>query len=149
MKTIEICPECGLEVAFDQGCRESALCPRCEQPIAARAVNSGMKVVLDPVNPAAGLNPIVLGPGVHTLGRMSAKSTATVKVDVQDFFMSKRHTQIMVNAHAGILVVKVRDAGSSNGTYINERRLGPVEEVDLHSGDTLRMGGTQFIVNFN
>ena len=46
----------------------------------------------------------------------------------------------------GALRVTVRDAGSSNGTFVNERRLAPMEEVDLYTGDELRMGNTSFSV---
>lgn len=150
MRTIETCPNCGLEVAFDEAMRHTTLCPRCESPVASRAVNSSPSAHVSFV-PVPGTTPgatiIPLGRGVHTIGRKSAKSTASVQIDVHDLFMSKRHTQVNVTEQYGSPVrVEVRDAGSSNGTFVNERRLAPLEEVQLSAGDRLRMGNTVFTV---
>jgi len=70
-----------------------------------------------------------------------------MQIDVSDLFMSKRHTQVSVmESYNGLLKVMARDAGSSNGTFINNRRLEPREEKELHNGDVLRMGNTSFSV---
>ena len=146
MKTIEMCPNCGLEVAFEESMRHAAICPRCENPVYPRFITSSASAPLTLVS-RCGLQPIALACGTHTLGRKSAKSTATFQIDVPDLFMSKRHTQISVmEGIGGALRVTVRDAGSSNGTFVNERRLAPMEEVDLYTGDELRMGNTSFSV---
>lgn len=151
MKTIEECPHCGLEVAFDAQRRAETLCPRCENPLQRQTFSDGgARVELVPADAsyAGGAVPLVCG--THLLGRKSAMSSATIQFDVQDFFMSKRHTQINVAEDAyGQMRVTVRDAGSSNGTYVNERRLAPAEEVTLSSGDKLRMGNTRFNVRIN
>lgn len=125
--------------------RHTVICPRCEKYVEERADSERNCVTLMPVGSAEGDHtPITLGIGTHTLGRKSAKSSATIQIDVQDFFMSKRHTQILVTPSDAGLSVTVRDAGSANGTYINERRLAPGEEARLLSGDHLRMGSTRF-----
>lgn len=149
MKTIEMCPNCGLEVAFDEADRGVTLCPRCENPISRISPpTDSARVTLLPVHGSqAGLQPLRLMCGTHTLGRKSPKSTATMQIDVSDLFMSKRHTQVSVmESYNGLLKVMARDAGSSNGTFINNRRLEPREEKELHNGDVLRMGNTSFSV---
>jgi pSer/pThr/pTyr-binding forkhead associated (FHA) protein len=52
---------------------------------------------------------------------------------------SSRHATIYAAARPGRL--KVEDLGSTNGTYVNERRLEPGERRTLEPGDTLRFGG--------
>lgn len=151
MKTIEKCHNCGLEVAYAVENREHTVCPRCEMPLAYSGDVAGTQVTLVPVSgPVNGFAPIVLQKGVHTLGRKSAKSNASVQIDVPDFFMSKRHSQIMVQVSPGIgVTVTVRDAGSSNGTFVNERRLAPGEETRMNEGDMFRMGDSRFKLQFN
>lgn len=157
MKSIKTCPHCGLEVAFEQHELATTLCPRCELPIdrvrvvsspppGPKSAVSGATVVLFPVNGAVnGLQPVRLSAGRHILGRKSARSNATVQFDTQDFFMSKRHSQLDISAGAdGMLHVIVADAGSANGTFVNERRLDPGERVEVYSGDSIRLGSTQF-----
>ncbi|MCM1348300.1 MAG: FHA domain-containing protein [Firmicutes bacterium] len=148
MKIIERCPACGLEVAFESEKRSTTLCPRCEMSIGRPEIRTDYFIKLDPVNANVnGLKPILLKRGTHTLGRKSSKSTASVQIDVQDYFMSKRHTQLAITLAGNELKVNVRDAGSSNGTFVNERRLAPGEEQQLHYGDTLRMGNTSFTLS--
>ncbi len=95
---------------------------------------------------AAAIGNLTLAPGSHTLGRKSPKSTASVQIDIQDFFMSKLHTGLDISGQPGNTVVKARDAGSSNGTFVNERRLMAGETTELFSGDSLRLGNTVFKV---
>lgn len=130
------------------------LCPRCETPVVPGPppppMSSGVvSVRLVPQGHVqTGLRPVTLPPGIHTLGRKSAHSMASVQLDVQDFFMSKQHSQIAVIVEpAGVRVV-IRDAGSSNGTFVNERRLEPMEEVALRQGDMVRLGSTLFRLDF-
>ena len=40
--------------------------------------------------------------------------------------------------------VLVRDAGSTNGTFVNDRRIGAHEEVEAALGDTVSIAGVQF-----
>lgn len=142
MKTIETCPHCGLEVAVDPFEAETTLCPRCECPVAE--IGRRLILVPDPEVPYAGTEPVVLGMGVHTLGRKSGKSSATVQIGDRDVFMSKCHTRIVVRSNGSDLQVTVSDAGSANGTYVNGRRLNYQEEVAAGSGDWIKMGNSRF-----
>jgi pSer/pThr/pTyr-binding forkhead associated (FHA) protein len=53
--------------------------------------------------------------------------------------ISRRHCQL--SQKNGTL--KVRDLGSSNGTYVNGRRI---QETELHAGDTLTVGPVTFTI---
>lgn len=152
MKTIVTCRYCGLEVAADS--RFPAECPRCGRMVSSdggRPIGE-VSVGLCPVGAAdhghAGV--VSLTAGVHTIGRRSGKSDATVQLDVHDFFMSKRHAVVAVEREpAGGVTVTVADAGSSNGTFVNDRRLGPGEQMRVVNGDVLRLGNTMFRLSIN
>lgn len=152
MKTIVTCRYCGLEVAADS--RFPAECPRCGRMVSADGATPvhEASVSLCPVG-AAGpghVDVVNLPAGVHTIGRRSDKSDATVQLDVHDFFMSKRHAMIAVGREpAGGVTVTVGDAGSSNGTFVNDRRLGPGEQMRVADGDVLRLGNTMFRLSIN
>lgn len=88
--------------------------------------------------------------GSNTLGRQSAKSKATIQIPVQDLFMSKCHTNIAVTTDPyGNTYATVSDAGSANGTFVNEKQLLPSESTPLRNGDRLRMGNTTFEISFS
>jgi pSer/pThr/pTyr-binding forkhead associated (FHA) protein len=72
--------------------------------------------------------------GKTTIGRNS-ECGVQVKLGV----VSRRHCQIIVKESK----VKVRDLGSSNGTYVNNRR---VQEVTIGAGETLTVGPVIFTV---
>ena len=58
---------------------------------------------------------------------------------------SSRHASIYAGARPGR--IKVEDLGSTNGTYVNERRLEPGERRALEPGDTLRFGGFSLTIH--
>jgi hypothetical protein len=72
--------------------------------------------------------------GVTSLGRAS-NSDVVLK---SDDYVSGEHARI--TRHGGLLYVE--DNGSTNGTYVNERKA--VGATPLRSGDTLRVGSTTF-----
>ena len=72
--------------------------------------------------------------GVTVLGR-SSKSDVVLK---SDDYVSGEHAKI--TRHGGLLYVE--DNGSTNGTYVNERKA--VGATPLRSGDTVRVGSTTF-----
>jgi pSer/pThr/pTyr-binding forkhead associated (FHA) protein len=53
--------------------------------------------------------------------------------------VSRRHTQLMVKGEK----LFVRDLGSSNGTFVNNKR---VQEAELNAGDTLVLGPVIFTI---
>ncbi|MDE6323382.1 MAG: FHA domain-containing protein [Paramuribaculum sp.] len=148
MKRIVTCPCCGLEVAVRDSL--SAECPRCGSMVSAcepRVHDSAVvPVMLCPLGGVPGIRERVeLDYGTHTIGRRSDRSDATVQLDVHDFFMSKRHAMVIVERDFSKgTVVTVCDAGSSNGTFINDRRLGSGESVRVADGDMMRLGNTLF-----
>lgn len=146
MKTIETCPWCGLEVAFEESARLTARCPRCENFIGMAHVGPQPTVILRGDAPVGDIR---LGAGSHTLGRRSERSRATVQLPVGDMYMSKCHAAVDVSVSAGTVRAIVSDAGSSNGTFVNEQRLAPGQRRQLAEGDRLRIGSTTLTVSIN
>lgn len=68
--------------------------------------------------------------------------TSDVILDT-DRFTSREHAKITKEDNDYI----VTDLGSTNGTYLNGRKL--VEPVKLNRGDIIRIGSNEFICNFN
>jgi pSer/pThr/pTyr-binding forkhead associated (FHA) protein len=56
--------------------------------------------------------------------------------------VSRKHCRLKIDA-AGVQIV---DLGSSNGTYVNGRRI---TEEDVDAGDTIKIGSLAFIVQVN
>jgi len=83
-----------------------------------------------------GKRPFPLGSGsVITFGRESQNS-----VPLDDLLASRNHACVEVLQSK----VVIRDLGSFNGTFVNERRLDADERHVLSSGDVIRIGGKQF-----
>jgi hypothetical protein len=72
--------------------------------------------------------------GTTSIGRSSA-SDIVLK---SDDYVSGQHARL--TRHGGLLYVE--DAGSTNGTYVNERKT--VGATPLRSGDRVRVGSTTF-----
>lgn len=68
--------------------------------------------------------------------------TSDVVLDT-DRFTSREHAKITKEGDDYI----VTDLGSTNGTYLNGRKL--IEPVKLNRGDIIRIGSNEFICNFN
>jgi pSer/pThr/pTyr-binding forkhead associated (FHA) protein len=75
--------------------------------------------------------------GVTLLGRKSAGAGA--EIEIEHPTTSSRHAKIYAAAHPARL--KLEDLGSTNGTYVNERRLESGERRTLVHGDSVRFGG--------
>jgi adenylate cyclase len=69
-----------------------------------------------------------------------AGRTPECDIEVPDPNASRRHAQFSVQGRH----LNVADAGSSNGTYLNENRL--ATQVSLRHGDVVRIGNTQLRV---
>jgi pSer/pThr/pTyr-binding forkhead associated (FHA) protein len=64
-------------------------------------------------------------------------------LQVASRFVSRHHCELIVDRRAHI--VRVRDLGSQNGTYVNE---GPViNDRELHDGDKLIVGCIPFEIH--
>ncbi len=70
----------------------------------------------------------VLSSNVTTIGRH-----ADSDITLDDITVSRRHSEIHQSSGQYI----VRDAGSLNGTYVNQRRI---DVVELQQGDELQVG---------
>ena len=75
--------------------------------------------------------------GVTLIGR---RSNCDLHVPITS--VSKRHCQL--NQHQG--VIKIRDLGSRNGTYLNSKR---VEEAEVKAGDYIRVGPLTFALQID
>lgn len=73
-----------------------------------------------------------LRPGLLVIGR-----AATVDIVVDDPHLSRRHAVVRVEGG----LVTVNDLGSTNGTWLNDRRIDAVEA--LTDGDVVRVGRTE------
>ncbi|MBL8760498.1 MAG: FHA domain-containing protein [Phycisphaerae bacterium] len=63
----------------------------------------------------------------------------TCHIRIPSDSVSRQHCELRVDDHS----VTVRDLGSSNGTYVNKRR---VNQSELAAGDVLSIGGFAFVV---
>ncbi len=94
-----------------------------------------------PVSKLTGIGGMHLGlvyeltPGEHSIGRQDSKLLLS-----DDPQVSRRHALLSVKD--GGLATLV-DAGSTNGTYVNNQR---VDSMELAPGDVVRIGTTQFKV---
>ncbi|MAG35532.1 MAG: hypothetical protein CL878_04705 [Dehalococcoidia bacterium] len=82
---------------------------------------------------ARGGESLPLGQDRTLIGRVS-----TCDMVLHDQSVSRRHAEITREASGYI----VRDIESSNGTFVNGRRLRPGEAQTLRDGDTLRLGSS-------
>lgn len=143
MKTIETCPQCGLQVAVDteRSAGAPVLCPRCENPVNVRPAMSGFILEsLDGIIP-----PTPLHPGDNSIGRQSDKSHAEIQVPDPTRNLSKSHATITVSSNEAT----IRDAGSLNGTFVNNQRLIGISQAKLRSGDKIRLGNKEFIIRIS
>lgn len=58
--------------------------------------------------------------------------------------ISRKHCEILV----GDAGVRVRDLGSSNGTFVGDERIEPYEDVPVPPGSALSVGGVRFVVRY-
>ncbi len=80
---------------------------------------------------------------VILLGRNSPADGIFPEVDLTEVdtgsYISRRHGRITRQATAFLY----EDMGSSNGSFINGNKLVPKTQIELHDGDTLRLGRTE------
>jgi pSer/pThr/pTyr-binding forkhead associated (FHA) protein len=110
----------------------------------AIAINQGSTA-----NPFSGLQMIgwlvpLQGPQrgeLFTLGSQTTvgKDPSACTLVLQDSFMSSKHAEIKIEAGSWIL----KDLGSTNGTYVNDKRVDKQELVD---NDFIKFG--QFLCKF-
>lgn len=83
---------------------------------------------------------ILLGTQALTLGRSSSNGLSLADPEV-----SRHHARLEMIQGEGIPLVHLTDLNSTNGTFVNGRRLDPAAgPVRLTAGDVLRVGGHAF-----
>jgi pSer/pThr/pTyr-binding forkhead associated (FHA) protein len=80
--------------------------------------------------------------GRTILGRAGVESEADVSL--QDASTSARHAIVQGDPATGQAFVE--DAGSRNGTFVNEQRLDKGVQRQLHDNDRLRLGSITLVV---
>ncbi|MCK5640091.1 MAG: FHA domain-containing protein [Gammaproteobacteria bacterium] len=83
-------------------------------------------VTLDGVN----AKEYILNKQRYTIGRDSASD-----IHLLDDTVSSRHAAIIVDE-----IVSIKDTGSTNGTFVNSKKI---KEAELHSGDVVEIGRHQ------
>ena len=66
------------------------------------------------------------------------------EIGINDASASSKHATIHADPATGQAFVE--DQGSRNGTFLNERKLSPGEQRQLHDNDRLRLGSTTLVV---
>jgi pSer/pThr/pTyr-binding forkhead associated (FHA) protein len=92
-----------------------------------------MSVAVVEIHPARGRERQLAGQGV--IGR-----AADCAVQLDDPLVSRRHARIL----SGELGTAIEDLDSSNGLYVNGRRV--CEITPLHPGDVIALGATVWLV---
>lgn len=72
-------------------------------------------------------------------------SDIVLNTDVLPLLISKQHAKLSVVGHTLLL----QDAGSTNGTYVNEGRLTPNVPKELLNGNVISFGGPKLIIRDN
>jgi uncharacterized protein YbaR (Trm112 family) len=161
------CPACKTVISINPEHKGMLACPHCKQerdladyPDAALRQSGGAATELPslelggtlsrpgvlvreegdvPAAPAG--QTIILKKGVNTLGRGEQCSLRIAHIDE---YMSRLHASIELCEKNGMFEHILSDAGSVNGTYHNEERLGKGDAVILKPGDRIRIGHTTY-----
>ncbi|MBK7072282.1 MAG: FHA domain-containing protein [Myxococcales bacterium] len=141
-KTWDSCPHCAQAAAL-------ANAPKPAMKTQAIAIGGGGGGGGGGANPFSGMQMIgwlvpLQGPQrgeLFTLGSSTVvgKDPSACTLVLQDSFMSSKHAEIKVEAGTWIL----KDMGSTNGTYVNDKRVDKQELVD---NDFIKFG--QFLCKF-
>lgn len=118
----------------------AVMAPPVERPIlktqmmSAQATDDGFPIVgwLVPMNGSNQYRTLKLKPGLTKIG-----TGGTSDIVVDDGFMSTDHCQITSSPQG----FELRDAGSMNGCYVNDRK---VTKEDLFDNDEIMLGKTKF-----
>ena len=83
--------------------------------------------------------------GINTIGRSGASSKCLIQLDTKDEKISRNHAQIELSYRQDeTFEYYISDLGSTNGTFVNERKIEPPDTQILCLDDKIRMGRTIF-----
>lgn len=159
------CPECGLKLSFKPMPNyriKKVTCPKCKHVATAGEYEliydpsmppeSGSDTVIDsPATTSVTIKCVETGeqfslkPGKNRLGRRCMPAKADILFDDPEKYISKLHSSISVVNAGGTIQLHLRDEGSTNGTFINEKRVPQGSIAFLKPSDTLRMGRRTFV----
>ena len=90
---------------------------------------------------------IILKVGRNTIGRKSNKSECSIQLDTGDSSMSRNHASIefVVRPDDGLYEYYLSDLDSSNGTFLNGKRISKDDSMILSLNDKIRLGHTTFL----
>lgn len=88
-----------------------------------------------------------LHPGENVIGRSTPAPRADVLFDDPEHFMSRCQAVIEVRQDDDRVNVLLRDAGSANGTFVNDVRLPEGTRVRISDGDTFVMGKHRYRIS--
>lgn len=84
-----------------------------------------------------------LRPGENTIGRKATTSTASVQIDTNDLYMSRRHVCINIRMlSTGKIQATLRNDHNKNTTLVNKQPLEEGDEVVLNDGSSFQIGDT-------
>jgi pSer/pThr/pTyr-binding forkhead associated (FHA) protein len=131
------CSACGtaLDTAGDRTITLAKVDPLQDAP----GQSDDVVVDLDAIPEGAAV--LVVRSGAQAGERFSLRESVThlgrhpdSEISLDDITVSRRHAEIERRADGAYVV---RDAGSLNGTYVNQERI---DEVQLHQGDEVQVG---------
>jgi len=76
---------------------------------------------------------------------VTAGNSDAVDIKLENRFISRRHFQVRFESD----VFYISDLGSTNGTYLNGRKLNPNEQQILRDGDVVGLGVDEVILIFS
>lgn len=88
-----------------------------------------------------------LHPGDNLIGRRTPNPRADVLFDDPEHYMSRCQAVIEVRQDDDRVSVLLRDAGSANGTFVNDVRLPEGTRVRISDGDTFVMGKHRYRIS--
>lgn len=140
MVTMDVCPSCESPVAPD-----ASACPECGTRLEGSTASFDVVGQPEPVSPAPEIGAtevpvLVVGKGAEVGERFYLeRPELTIGRDpdsdifLNDVTVSRRHARMVIEGG----VVTIIDAGSLNGTYVNDTL---VDSAALRSGDSVQIG---------
>lgn len=148
---MKICPNC------DYQNREGYMfCEDCGEELSAVVSIPSKELVVISTAAAFALHiadvtePVMLRPDVQTtLGRLDEERAHLPDIDLTPYGayesgVSAIHAMIEHDEDG----VQIMDMDSTNGTYVNDRRLPPNQAYILHTGDVIRFGRLEARIQF-
>ena len=139
------CPNCGkvIEVPFHQHPTEDGATQLGGRPVSGETQLGGLNVQHMASHLIYGGRRYDLQVGPNSVGRKASTSTADIKIDTDDLYMSRAHAIINVRRLPdGGIKCDITNDKNKNATRVNGNIVGPDDAIVLHDGDRIQMGNT-------